>query len=185
MTDVEIFRWDALAEAERRALIADVDHVFFSSSTTQSFDSEDAKSAFRERWLGRYLRHFPQYAWIAQSADGRVVGYVVGSMDDPARDPIFADLPFLAAFAEASARYPAHLHVNLADGWRGRGIGARLVDAFSDQARDAGASGVHVVTQKGMRNVGFYTANGFLERAATTIGESELVLLGRDLVRRT
>lgn len=185
MTDVKICRWDALAEGERRHLIVDVDHVFFSSSNTQSFESDAARAAFRERWLGRYLRHFPQYAWIARSAERRAVGYVVGSMNDPARDPLFSDLPFLTPFAEACARFPAHLHVNLAEDWRGQGIGARLIDAFSDQARTAGAPGVHVVTQRGLRNVGFYLTNGFLERAALTMGDSELVLLGRDLVRRT
>lgn len=183
MTDVEICRWDSLSDADHQRLMPDVDHVFFSSSNTQSFDSHDAKSAFRERWLGRYLLHFPQYVWLARETSGRVIGYVVGSMEDPARDPRFSDLPFLASFAEASARYPAHLHINLAEAWRSKGIGARLIDTFAEAAREAGARGVHVVTQRGMRNVGFYLANGFVERASATVGESELVLLGRDIDR--
>ena len=185
MTDVEICRWERLSEAERQRLMPDVDHVFFTSSNTQSFESDEARAAFRERWLGRYLLHFPQYIWLARDGRGRAVGYVVGSMEDPARDPRFSDLPFFASFAEASARYPAQLHINLDEGWRSKGIGARLIDAFSEAAREAGAPGVHVVTQRGMRNVGFYLANGFSERAAATIGESELVLLGRDLNSRT
>lgn len=185
MTDVEICRWDALSDDERHHLIGDLDYIFFSSSTTQSFESDAARTAFRDRWFGRYLRHFPRLVWVARREEGRrAVGYVVGSLDDPARDPLFSDLPFLARFADASARYPAHLHVNLDEEWRGHGIGRRLVDAFSDAARDAGAPGVHVVTQRGMRNVGFYLANGFVERAAAKVGESELVLLGRDLVER-
>lgn len=185
MTDVEICRWDALMQAERQRLMADIDHVFFSSSNTQSFESDAAKAAFHTRWLGRYLQHFPQYAFLARDSARRAIGYVVGSVADPARDPIFSDLPFLAAFAEASARYPAHLHVNLVERWRGQGLGARLIEAFSDAARREGAPGVHVVTQRGARNVRFYHANGFRERAATTLGETELVFLGRDLDRRT
>lgn len=184
MTDVEIYRWDSLSDADRERLMPDVDHVFFTSSQTQSFDSDEARAAFRERWLGRYLRHFPEYAWIARDPRGRAVGYVVGSVADPAHDPLFSDLPFVGPFGAASARYPAHLHINLAEGWRSKGIGKLLIDAFAEAARRAGAPGVHVVTQRGVRNVGFYLANGFFERAALTLGESELVLLGRDLDRR-
>lgn len=183
MTDFEICRWDALADAEQQRLAADIDHVFFSSSNTQAFESDTAKAAFRVRWLGRYLLHFPQYVFLARDGAGHAIGYVVGSVEDPARDPIFSDLPFLSAFADASARYPAHLHVNLAEAWRGRGIGTRLIDTFSHAARDAGATGVHVVTQRGARNVRFYRANGFLERAAVSLGETDLVFLGRDLGR--
>ena len=185
MTTVEICRWITLPDSERERLHADIDHVFFSSSTTQHFESDAERDAFRERWLGRYFRHFPDRIWIARTGDGRAIGYVAGSIADPARDPVFSDLPFLQQFAEASARFPSHLHVNLAQGWRGQGIGALLVTAFCDHARDAGAPGVHVVTQKGMRNVGFYAANGFSERADVTLGGSQLVFLGRDLVQRT
>ncbi|AHB49427.1 GCN5 family acetyltransferase [Hyphomicrobium nitrativorans NL23] len=183
MTDFEICRWDGLDDAEQRWLVADIDHVFFSSSNTQSFETEAAKAAFRARWLGRYLLHFPQYAFLARDGAGRAIGYIVGNVADPARDPIFSDLPFLSAFADASARYPAHLHVNVVEAYRGQAIGARLIDTFALAARDAGANGVHVVTQRGARNVRFYNANGFQERAAVSLGETELVFLGRDLGR--
>jgi GNAT superfamily N-acetyltransferase len=180
-TEVEICRWDSFSEPERARLIADLDHVFFASSARQSFADQQERTAFRERWLGRYLSHFPQYVWIACSADGHAVGYVIGSHADPAHDPLFADLPFLGDFSALTARYPAQLHVNLADGWRGRGIGARLVQAFGDAARAAGAPGVHVVTGAGMRNVSFYLANGFAQVGSTVIDGRELLLLGRTL----
>lgn len=185
MTNVEICRWDGLASEpegpvhDRR--IAEIDRIFFTSSATQSFASSDAKAAFRERWLGRYLRHFPQHAFVATAPGGEIVGYVIGSLKDPAYDPLFADLPFLAMFGALTERYPAQLHINLDAAWRGLGIGARLVNAFADDARAAGAPGVHVVTTRGMRNVGFYAANGFVERGAVVIDGRELLFLGRDL----
>ncbi len=61
------------------------------------------------------------------------------------------------------------------------GIGAALIGAFADLASEAGAPGMHAVTSRGMRNVGFYLANGFEERGATTMNDRELVFLGRDV----
>jgi GNAT superfamily N-acetyltransferase len=182
MPDVEIRRWDQLAsDLEHDRLISELDRVFFSSSARQSFSSAAERAAFRERWLGRYLHHFPHYALVALDSERRVVGYLVGSVDDPARDPLFADLTFFTHFRALTARYPAQLHVNLDADWRGHGIGARLVETFADMARTHGAPGVHVVTARGMRNVGFYLANGFVERGALSSDGVELLFLGRDL----
>jgi GNAT superfamily N-acetyltransferase len=180
--DVEICRWSELSSApERDRWIGDLDHVFFSSSARQSFASAEEKAAFRERWLGRYLVNFPQYAWVALDGAQRVVGYLVGSLDDPARDPLFADLSHFARFSALTDRYPAQLHVNLDAAWRGRGIGAELVAAFVRQAQAAGCPGVHVVTGRGARNVGFYLANGFATRGHSKGDGSDLLFLGRDL----
>ncbi|MCC7252621.1 GNAT family N-acetyltransferase [Hyphomicrobium sp.] len=182
MPDVEFCRWDQLAsDPEHERLSAELDHVFFSSSARQSFASTEERAAFRERWLGRYLLHFPEYALVALDGGRHVIGYVAGSLEDPAHDPLFADLDHFAHFGALTARYPAQLHVNLDAGWRGRGIGARLVDRFAEMAREAGKPGLHVVTARGMRNVGFYLANGFVERGAVDMGERELLFLGRDL----
>lgn len=193
LPDVAICRWTDLVGAPefsgvdaRRRLIAGLDHVFFTSSARQSFADAAERVAFRERWLGRYLAHFPDFALVALDSERGVIGYVIGSPHDPARDALFSDLAFLSAFAHLTQRYPAQLHVNLDNDWRGQGIGARLVSAFADLARTAEATGMHVVTQRGMRNVGFYLANGFLERGATLQGSTdqdrrELLFLGRDL----
>ncbi len=182
MPEVKICRWEELlsgAEVER--LIQDLNLIFFSSSARQNFADADEKAEFRDRWLGRYLRHFPQYAFVAVNDERDVVGYVMGSISDPARDPLFSDIAVLQAFSSFTPRYPAQLHVNLLAEWRGHGLGARLVSEFAAAAREAGAPGVHVVTARGMRNVGFYLANEFVERGATLIEGRELLFLGRDL----
>lgn len=182
MPDVEICRWTSLAScADRARLSEELDAVFFSSSAKQTFADADERAAFRERWLGRYLKHFPDLALVALAPGRRIVGYVIGSLDDPARDPLFADLTFFSHFTALTARYPAQLHVNLSTAWRSQGVGALLVDRFSEIARASGAPGVHVVTQRGMRNVGFYLANRFLERGSVVIDGRELLFLARDL----
>ncbi len=57
--------------------LADLDHVFFTSSATQQFSGAAERAAFRERWLGRYLLADATHAFVAIEAD-RVVGYVIG-----------------------------------------------------------------------------------------------------------
>ena len=142
----------------------DIDAIFFEASNTKSFANEIARSAFRERWLGRYLRNDPQFAYLAVTPKGDVVGYLVGSVDGSASNRS-AEAGGIAAFRDASARYPAHLHVNVAPVYRGLGIGGRLIDAFIADARHAGAAGVHVVTGAASANVRFYNRNGFREIA--------------------
>jgi GNAT superfamily N-acetyltransferase len=181
MRQVDIKRWDAVPDRAR--LLAEIDAIFFEASATKSFASAEERDAFRKRWLGRYLTHYPAQAYLALAPDGTVAGYLVGSLDDPARTPLFSDIGYFASFAALTAEYPAQLHVNLAPGWRGQGIGSRLVEAFAHDARRAGARGVHVVTARGMRNVGFYMANGFHEAGALQSNGRDLVFLARSLTQ--
>jgi GNAT superfamily N-acetyltransferase len=169
--------------AEDAGAAAAIDAIFFETSNTKTFADEAARAAFRERWLGRYLTNFASCAFLAVDGGGQVVGYIVGSLDDPLRDPIFADLDHLKAFRDVIARYPAQLHINLTEGCRGRGIGRLLVGAFVDLAAKRRLPGVHAVTSRGARNVRFYAANGFVEQASARAGaDTELVFLGRDLM---
>ena len=166
--------------AKAAAMRGGIDAVFFETAA-RVFAVEPAKAAFRDLWLGQYLRLDPERVWVALDGGDSVVGYLVGCFDDPARSPRFQALSYLQSFAATTARYPAHLHVNLTARVRGRGIGEALVEAFCGQARGAGISGVHVVTGAEARNVSFYTRLGFLERGATRWNDKSVLLLGRDL----
>jgi ribosomal protein S18 acetylase RimI-like enzyme len=157
-TRIAIVRY--LDVARTSELDAAIDTIFFEASNTKSFESEAARTAFRERWLGRYLRDDPQFAYLAITAAGDVVGYLVGAIEDSASSK--ADI---AAFRDAMQRYPAHLHVNVAPDHRGSGIGGRLIDAFIADAQRATAFGVHVITSAASQNVRFYNRNGFCEVA--------------------
>jgi GNAT superfamily N-acetyltransferase len=158
-----------------------IDRVFFETSATTSFADDGARAVFRERWLGRYLTHYGDWFYVAVSETGGVVGYLAGCLDDPAQTPLFSDLDYFSAWSDLTARYPAHLHVNVGTGWKGKGIGARLVTAFLEKASAAGAPGVHVVTGRGMRNVRFYEAQGFREAGALRNNGRDLVFFGRAL----
>jgi GNAT superfamily N-acetyltransferase len=158
-----------------------IDDIFFTSSNTRTFVDQAARSAFRERWLGRYLSSDADKAHVAFEPSGKPVGYVVGAHDDPGASARFADIGYFATIAPLTGRYPAHLHINLAPDWRSRGIGARLIETFNAQAAAAGCPGVHVVTGFGVRNVGFYLREGFREIARFDWQGSPLVMLGKDL----
>lgn len=176
-----ILRWRDIGNPE--AVLAALDAIFFEASGTKTFASDDDRKAFRERWLGRYLAHDPQWAYVALAPDGTpegtVAGYLVAARDDPALAPRFADIGYFPALGAFTRAFPAHLHINLAPAYRGSGLGKRLIEAFLADAAAAGVPGVHVVTGRGMRNVRFYLAAGFDELTVFPWQGKELVMLGR------
>jgi GNAT superfamily N-acetyltransferase len=179
--DVRICRLSEMPDAG--SVVAQITAIFFEASATRTFESAAARAAFRERWLGRYLAHFPDEAFIACGADGRVAGYLVGCLEDPARNEHFADISYFADFAGLTRRFPAHLHVNLRPEFRGRGIGAELIESFAAHAAAAGAPGMHVVTGEGMRNTAFYRRCGFEPVAWAEWNGRRLAFLGRRLAQ--
>ncbi len=58
---------------------------------------------------------------------------------------VLAALRGEAASVDASA-YPAHLHLNIVAGQRGRGVGRRLLETFLGALRAEGVGGVHLRT---------------------------------------
>lgn len=171
-SETEILRWSTLVDQPR--LLPLLDEIFFEASLTKAFADVRARQAFRERWLGRYLDRLPHLAHVAIARDRDAIGYIVGSHRDASADPLFADIGFYSAWRELAARYPAHLHINMARGTRGLGIGSRLIAAFEEDVRRAGLPGLHLVTGRDSRNRSFYARNGFecaaeLEWAGTPI----------------
>ena len=172
----------ALQGALAPQIASQIDAIFFEASSRSSFASALERAEFRERWLGRYLRGGSDVALVAQDCQGVVAGYLVGALEDPAGQERFADIGyFRGAFQALCRRFPAHLHINLAPAFRSRGIGGRLIAAFAEHAATAGTPGLHVVTARGMRNVGFYARCGFIEVGATAWNGRDVVFLGRTL----
>lgn len=174
-------RIEPLGDDATPATLAGIERIFFASSRRQSFASEAERSAFREQWLGRYLLHDRQHAFIARAEDGTIAGYLIGSVDNPAAAPRFADVGFFAELADLTERFPAHLHINLDAAWRSRGIGAQLVETFAEHAAALGAPGVHIVTGAGARNARFYERCGFAPLRELDWHGSALLFMGRDL----
>jgi GNAT superfamily N-acetyltransferase len=162
-------------------LIHQVDAIFWQTAA-RTLPPGREREDFRERWLGRYLKGGSDVVLIARAGETRVAGYLVGAVANPIPQPRFADIGYFRAdFAALMPRFPAHLHINVGAGFRSQGIGAKLIEAFAARAKGAGAAGMHVVTGRGLRNVGFYGRCGFSERAAAMWNGREIVFLGREL----
>ena len=161
---------------------AHVNAIFFEASGRRGFASPEERAAFRERWLGRYLRGGSDIVLVAEDRAGTVAGYLVGAVEDPAEQDRFADIGyFRAQFRGLCRRYPAHLHINLAPDFRSRGVGARLIAAFAAGAAAAGAPGMHVVTASDARNVPFYARCGLAELGMAPWNGRHVVFLGKPL----
>ena len=168
-------------QADREHLMAAIDTIFFDASGVQAFADAADRVAFRHRWLGLYLESWPEHVHLARDRDGTLAGYLVGCLVDPARDERFAGIGYLQAFAAQCAAFPAHLHINLDPAYRSRGLGGQLIDAFATEAARAGAPGMHIVTSRTARNVGFYRAQGFAIEAEAPWKGGDVVFMGRGL----
>jgi GNAT superfamily N-acetyltransferase len=161
--------------------LTEVEAIFFEASG-RSFAPGPEREAFRERWLGRYLHGGGDVALLALDRSGKVAGYVIGALTDPATQDRFADIPYFRGdFREQCRRFPAHLHINLGPAFRSLGLGARLIDAFAARAAAAGAPGLHVVTGSAMRNVRFYRRCGFAQEGEALFNGRKVVFLARAL----
>lgn len=166
------------------ALLAGVARIFRDTAARWPDDAAAAR-AFQELWLDQYIRHDRDLVWLAvlAGAPATAVGYLVGCRIDPAPSPRFVALSYFQTFSALTAVYPAHLHINVDAAHRGRHVGERLVEAFCAQLRGEHAGGVHVVTGRDQRNVGFYKRLGFRECAATPRGGTEVLFLARPIAQ--
>lgn len=164
------------------AQLRQMERIFFEASG-RTFTPGPERDAFRERWLGRYLSDPGDVVLAALDAQHNVVGYLVGAVENPAEQHRFSDISYFRQdFRDLCRLYPAHLHINIAPQFRNRGVGGQLIAAFATRAAASGAPGMHVVTGKGARNIGFYRRCGFDELRGATWNGSEVVFLGRRLV---
>lgn len=136
-----------------------IDAIFFEASSKKEFKDQQEKDAFNWKYLGFYLAHYPEYAWIAIN-EHKVLGYIVGMpfTQDPS---LYQIQPHLKAFSEEFKVYPAHLHINCHESSRGLGIGKLLTVKLMDQLKREGVKGLHIMTGPASDNRAFYTKLGF------------------------
>lgn len=138
-----------------------------------------------------YVARHPEFAFVVESDDGRVIGYTVATPDTAAFEDWFHDewwpvegsrwpLPAeddnsreaktlryaagrRAETADApAADYPAHLHIDLLPEAQGAGWGRQLIETLLDALRSAGVTGVHLgAARENAGALAFYPRVGF------------------------
>jgi ribosomal protein S18 acetylase RimI-like enzyme len=136
-----------------------------------------------------YVHRHPELAFVVESEDGRVVGYIVGAADSDEFEDWFHDEwwpshgarwpkpqvertrqdgTLIYAYSRRSGaepygrEYPAHLHIDLLPEVQGRGWGRQLIETLVSALRERGVTGVHLAAST--ENVGaiaFYPRVGF------------------------
>ena len=167
-------------------LVGGIERIFRATAARWPTDPAAAR-AFKHLWLDQYLEHERNLVIVATqtpditAAAQNIFGYVVGCQINPAMSPRFAALSHFQDFAVLCATFPAHLHVNIDSHFRNQRVGERLVEALCERVADDGSTGIHVVTGREQRNVGFYKRLGFRELGHAPRGETEVLFLGREL----
>ena len=137
---VEIQKADEIADFASH--LSDIDNIFFESSEKRDFCSHEERLSFREKWLGRYILKHRASFFVALADDGRAVGYLAGCLENPTRLNHFNDIAYFSYIDDICRNYPAHLHINIAEQYRNRGLGAALVERFADWAKLQSVDGI-------------------------------------------
>jgi len=166
-------------ELDWQSRLSPIEEIFFATSPSAKTLRPDERQPFKERWLGRYIAYDSESFFVAITEVSTVAGYLAGCLDNPAHNPRFTDIGYYASFAPLCDLYPCHLHINLDEHYRNRGIGSALIAAFVAQAASAGRSGIHVVTGERARNVSFYEKNEFPPLATARWNDADAVFMGR------
>ena len=149
----------------------------------------DDDELWAEIFVLPYVARHPEFAFVVESDDGRVVGYIVSAPDTAAFEEWFA-AEWWPRFAdrwpepgEGGSRqdgilryaygrrggaqpfgdeYPAHLHIDLLPELQGQGSGRRLIETLEDALRAAGVRGLHLVASADNAGaIAFYPRVGF------------------------
>ncbi|MBS3735629.1 MAG: GNAT family N-acetyltransferase [Candidatus Bipolaricaulota bacterium] len=138
-----------------------------------------------------YLNYEPEHLLIAE-VEGQVVGYLSGCFNGSRcrwikstrvipkaivkalfrREIGWKEVRYLGSFIYVTTHgglrnappsgYPAHFHINISEGSRGKGLGTELANEFISMLREAEVRGVHVrVRQNDRRASRFFRSLGF------------------------
>ena len=114
-------------EPDWQSRLSPIEEIFFATSPSAKTLRPDERQPFKERWLGRYIAYDIESFFVAITEVSTVAGYLAGCLDNPAHNPRFADVGYYASFAPFCDCYPCHLHINLDERYRNRGIGSALI----------------------------------------------------------
>ena len=154
----------------------------------------DDDAIWAEVFVLPYVHRHPDLAFVVETDDGRVAGYIVCAPDTGAFEQWFHDewwpeqgarwpLPkeertrqdgtLIYAYGRRAGAepygdaYPAHLHIDLLPELQGQGWGRRLIDTLIEALRQRDVTGLHLVASSDNAGaIAFYRRLGFTELAS-------------------
>lgn len=161
------------------SLMTSLRSIFFETSNRKTFNDDEARERFFQKWCGQYLELFPHYFYVAlQGMD--LVAYLCGCPDTLAHFDELS-IPGTEIFKDLYVNFPAHLHINATEKVRGQGIGAELITKFCVDLKALSVKGVHIITSSEARNVHFYKKMDFVETKERPYKGTPLFFMGRML----
>jgi ribosomal protein S18 acetylase RimI-like enzyme len=158
--------------------LPEMKEIFFESSTKKDFKDEAEKEAFFFKYLGYYLKQFPDLALVAVS--DKVLGYVVSAPVSDGSD-LFKIQPHLELFQSEFDSFPAHLHINCHHESRGLGIGSKLILEMEKMLKALKITGVHIMTGPLSENRSFYKKLGYTHSIEQNFHDSPILFMGKSL----
>jgi len=158
-----------------------LDEIFFKSSVKRDFSNHGEQQYFRDMSLGRYIAKHRDSFFIALNGDGHAIGYLAGCLENPTKLDHFNDITYFSYIADICQNYPAHLHINIAEQYRGCGLGTALIERFVKWAQIHAVPGIQIVTSSTSRSIPFYRRLRFTELREVPWNSGTAVCLGRQL----
>ena len=131
-------------------------------------------------YLDYYAIEEPEYVFVAVDETDTPIGYVLCSIDYDKFHKVFIEKyaskikkRFPIDYYNKKSfepkilkkhlpQYPAHLHIDILDGYQGQGVGKRLLEALFNKLKEDNIPGVCLVAATSNKNAcGFYEHMGF------------------------
>ena len=128
-----------------------------------------------------YTEKEPDTCFVAANSKDEAVGYIICARDFISYKKVFykeylpriKKLSFIQALirkiglwyeGRLSKEYPAHLHIDILDGYQRMGLGHKLMNALIGKLKESGVKGVCLfVGAKNQKGISFYKKYGFTE----------------------
>lgn len=161
-----------------------VKEICLANADLDSAETGDVKDFILLMFCLYYIENEPENCFVAVDENDIPFGYVYGTTDfqkykigikdylnrikNLQNKEYYEDaLTEIADHEKHSELYPAHLHIDVLNGFRGSNAGTALITAFCNNLNDNGIVGVMlIVGEDNVRGRHFYENNGF-----TLLGE--------------
>lgn len=149
----------------------------------------DDDDLWAEVFVLPYVARHPELAFVVETGNGRVIGYIVAAPDTrtfedwfhqewwprhaerwPAPEAVRTRQDGILTYAYSRRggaepygdQYPAHLHIDLLPEAQGQGLGRVLIDTLIEALRGQGVTGLHLAASTGNTvAIAFYPRVGF------------------------